>query len=62
MATSLLMEGGDGKAVLSAYVQMYALVGDPPHQAITASGTYGDTLVKLDDGWRFVRRTFTADA
>jgi ketosteroid isomerase-like protein len=61
VATSLLIQGGGGEAVLSAYVQMYALVGDPPHQVITASGTYADALVKLDDGWRFVRRTFTAD-
>ncbi len=70
VATSLLIDAdgdgdGDGDckgAVLLAYVQMYALVGDPPRQTITASGTYTDSLVKLDEGWRFVRRTFTADA
>jgi hypothetical protein len=61
VATSLVIEGNDRDAELRAYVQMYALVGDPPHPEITASGTYRDSLVKLDDGWRFVRRTFTAD-
>ncbi len=62
VASSLLIEGNDGQAVLRAYVQMYALAGDPPHQAISASGTYADTLVRLEDGWRFVRRTFTSDS
>jgi uncharacterized protein (TIGR02246 family) len=62
VATSLLIDGGGDGAVLRAYVQMYALVGDPPRQTITASGTYTDSLVKLEEGWRFVRRTFTADA
>jgi ketosteroid isomerase-like protein len=62
VATSLLIQGDDGTAVLSAYVQMYALAGDPPRQVITASGTYADILVKVEDSWRFVRRTFTADA
>jgi len=62
VATSLLIDGAGAGAVLRAYVQMYALVGDPPRQTITASGTYTDSLVKLEEGWRFVRRTFTADA
>ncbi|HUY67320.1 MAG TPA: nuclear transport factor 2 family protein [Acidimicrobiales bacterium] len=62
VATSLLIDGGGGEAVLRAYVQMYALVGDPPRPTVTASGTYTDSLVKLGGAWRFVRRTFTADA
>jgi hypothetical protein len=61
VASSLLIEGDDTGAVLRAYVQMYALAGDPPHQVITASGTYADTLVKVEGDWRFVRRTFIQD-
>ncbi|MGH9207314.1 MAG: nuclear transport factor 2 family protein [Acidimicrobiales bacterium] len=61
VTTSLLIDGGEGEAVLRAYVQMYALVGDPPRPAVTASGTYTDSLVKRGGAWRFVRRTFAAD-
>ena len=61
VATSLLIDGGDGEALLRAYVQMYALEGEPPRPVITASGTYSDALVKLDGDWRFVRRTFSPD-
>lgn len=62
MATNLVIDGHGDKATLQAYVQMYALLGDPPRQEITASGKYTDTLAKVDGNWRFVRRTFTVDA
>jgi hypothetical protein len=62
VATNLVIEGHGDEATLQAYVQMYALIGDPPHQEITASGKYADTLAKVDGSWRFVRRTFTRDA
>jgi uncharacterized protein (TIGR02246 family) len=61
VATNLVIDGHGDEARLQAYVQMYALLGEPPRQQITASGKYDDTLVKVDGNWRFVRRTFTTD-
>jgi len=62
VATNLVIDGHGDQATLDAYVQMYALAGDPPRQEITASGKYADTLSKVDGHWLFVRRTFTRDA
>jgi ketosteroid isomerase-like protein len=62
VATNLVIEGDGDKATLKAYVQMFALTGEPPKQSITAAGKYNDTLVKEDGRWKFVRRTFTADS
>jgi uncharacterized protein (TIGR02246 family) len=62
VATNLVIDGDGDQATLHAYVQMYALVGDPPRQEITASGVYADTLSKVDGKWLFERRTFTSDA
>ena len=61
IATSLVIDGDGDHAELRAYVQMYVMVGDPPRHEISASGTYADTLVRVGDTWRFVRRTFTPD-
>jgi uncharacterized protein (TIGR02246 family) len=61
IATSLVIEGDGDRAALRAYVQMFAMVGEPPHHEVTASGTYADTLVRVGGAWRFVRRTFTRD-
>ena len=61
IATSLVIDGDGDHAELRAYVQMFAMVGEPPHHEVTASGTYTDTLARVDGAWRFVRRTFTAD-
>ena len=61
IATSLIIDGDDDHAELRAYVQMFAMVGEPPRHEVTASGTYRDALVKVDGAWRFVRRTFTID-
>jgi uncharacterized protein (TIGR02246 family) len=61
VATSLIIEGNGSEAAVRAYVQMYALVGDPPRHEVTASGTYADALVKDEGAWRFVRRTFIKD-
>jgi hypothetical protein len=62
VATNLVIEGDGDKATLKAYVQMFALTGEPPRQNITAAGKYSDTLAKEDGRWKFVRRTFTADS
>ena len=62
VASNLVVEGDGARATLRAYVQMYALAGDPPAQRIVASGRYDDTLVKLDGRWVFERRVFTRDA
>ncbi len=62
IATNLVIEGDGERATLRAYLQMFALEGDPGHQQIAASGKYADTLVKEDGRWRFERRVFTADA
>jgi uncharacterized protein (TIGR02246 family) len=61
IATSLIVDGDDDQAELRAYVQMFAMVGDPPRHEVTASGTYYDSLVRVDGAWRFVNRTFTRD-
>lgn len=61
IAASLVVDGDGDHAELRAYVQMFALVGEPPRHEVTASGTYRDTLVRVNGGWRFVRRTFTID-
>jgi hypothetical protein len=63
IASNLLIDGdGDaGCATLSAYVQMFALTGDPPCQVVAASGLYDDRLVKVDGRWHFERRVFVAD-
>ncbi|MHB1583570.1 MAG: nuclear transport factor 2 family protein [Acidimicrobiales bacterium] len=61
IASNLLIDGNDGAATLSAYVQMFSLTGDPPRQAVAASGLYDDRLVKIDGRWRFERRVFVAD-
>ena len=63
VASNLLVEGDSttGLASLAAYVQMFALSGDPPRQTIAASGRYADRLRKVDGRWQFVRRVFTRD-
>ncbi len=61
VATNLLVDGDGDRAELRAYVQLWALDGDPPLQAVRASGTYHDTLVKEGGEWRFVRRTYVGD-
>jgi uncharacterized protein (TIGR02246 family) len=61
IATSLVIDGDGDHAELRAYVQMLAMVGEPPRHEVTASGTYTDTLVRVGGSWRFVRRVFTRD-
>jgi uncharacterized protein (TIGR02246 family) len=61
VATNLVIEGDGDQARIRAYVQLYVLAGDPPHQQVSASGTYTDDLVKQGGQWRFVRRTFGND-
>ena len=61
VATNLVVDGDGDRAELRAYVQLFTLVGDPPRQEVAASGTYADTLARVDGSWRFVRRTFTRD-
>jgi uncharacterized protein (TIGR02246 family) len=61
IATSLVIDGEGDHAELRAYVQLFAMVGQPPHHEVTASGTYTDSLVRVDGSWRFVRRTFNRD-
>jgi ketosteroid isomerase-like protein len=61
VATNLVIDGtGDG-ATCKAYVQLFAMVGEPPRHQVTAAGVYDDTLSKADGTWRFVRRTFIPD-
>lgn len=64
VASNLVIDGdgSSGQATLAAYVQMYALTGDPPRQEILASGTYDDRLTKVAGRWRFARRVFTPDS
>jgi uncharacterized protein (TIGR02246 family) len=62
VASNLVVEGDGSRATLRAYVQMYALAGEPPVQQVVASGRYHDVLVKLDGRWVFERRVFTRDA
>lgn len=61
IATSLIIDGDGDHAGLRAYVQMFTMVGEPPKHEVTASGTYDDTLARVDGAWRFVRRNFTID-
>lgn len=61
IATSLVIDGDGDHAQLRAYVQMFTMVGEPPRHQVSASGTYADTLTRVDGAWRFVRRSFTAD-
>jgi uncharacterized protein (TIGR02246 family) len=61
IATSLVVDGEGDHAELRAYVQMFAMVGEPPRHEVTVSGTYSDTLARVGGAWRFVRRTFTRD-
>ncbi len=62
IATNLVIDGDGDRATLEAYVQMYALVGEPPRRELVASGKYADQLAKVDGRWAFVRRVFTRDA
>jgi SnoaL-like domain len=65
VATNLVVDGNGDAATLKAYVQMYVLAGEPgepPHQTVTTSGKYDDTLAKEDGSWKFVQRVFTADS
>ena len=61
VATNLVIDGAGEQATMKAYVQLFAMIGDPPRHQVTASGTYVDTLTKADGTWRFIRRTFNAD-
>ncbi|HWD52069.1 MAG TPA: nuclear transport factor 2 family protein [Acidimicrobiales bacterium] len=61
VATNLVIDGAGGEATMKAYVQLFAIIGEPPRHQVTASGTYVDTLTKADGNWRFIRRTFNAD-
>ncbi|HEV3264893.1 MAG TPA: nuclear transport factor 2 family protein [Acidimicrobiales bacterium] len=61
VATNLVIDGAGDQATMKAYVQLFAMIGEPPRHQVTASGTYVDTLSKADGTWRFIRRTFHAD-
>jgi ketosteroid isomerase-like protein len=61
VATNLVIDGTGDQATMKAYVQLFAMIGEPPRHQVTASGTYVDTLTKADGSWRFIRRTFNAD-
>jgi uncharacterized protein (TIGR02246 family) len=61
IATNVIIEGDGDRARIRAYLQMYALMGEPARQQVAASGRYDDELAKVDGSWRFVRRTFTPD-
>ncbi len=62
VASNLVIDGDGTEATLQAYVQMFVLSGEPSQQVVAASGKYSDQLTKADGTWRFIRRTFTADA
>lgn len=62
IASNLLIEGDGDRATLKAYIQMFAMAGDPPTQQIATAGLYSDELVKKDGQWLFVRREFIADS
>jgi uncharacterized protein (TIGR02246 family) len=62
IATNLVIEGDGDQARVRAYLQMYALMGEPARQGVAASGKYDDRLAKVNGSWRFLRRTFTPDA
>ncbi len=62
VATNVIIEGDGDQARLRAYLQMYALMGEPARQEVAASGKYDDRLAKVNGAWRFVRRTYTPDA
>jgi len=49
---------GDRASVIS-YVHAVLLLDRDPQQWVDAVGTYADTFVRTDDGWRIRERTFT---
>jgi SnoaL-like domain len=53
-----MIEVEGDKATCKAY--FFLATGTPPQLAV--SGSYDDELVRVDGEWRYVRRTFTADA
>jgi len=51
---------GDGDEASGRCYFMMMIAGAPPQVAM--SGSYRDSLRRVDGGWRFVRRDFEADA
>jgi len=62
VASNFVIEGDGDRATMKAYVQMFALAGEPPQQTVAISGKYEDILTKQDGSWKFERRSFTADS
>lgn len=58
-ATNLVIEGEGSRAQGSAFLIGY-LAG--PDYKVIVTGRYTDELVKTEDGWRFSKRVFRADA
>lgn len=61
VTTNLVITGDGDTATLKAYVQMFAVAGDPPRPELITSGRYEDELSRVDGRWAFVRRVFTSD-
>jgi 3-phenylpropionate/cinnamic acid dioxygenase small subunit len=47
------------RASVTSYVHAVLLLDRDPQQWVDAVGTYADTFVRTDDGWRIRERTFT---
>jgi uncharacterized protein (TIGR02246 family) len=60
VVSSMLVDGDGDRASLRAYLQVFAL-GDDGSFQVAVQGTYDDELVRVPDGWRFARRSFSID-
>jgi len=58
-ATNILIDGDDDTATGSAYLE--ATTGFGADRTPIATGRYDDSLVRTDEGWRFVRRVMRPD-
>ena len=55
---NIVVDVADQNATARTYLIM-VIAGNPP--TLMLSGIYQDELVRNDDGWRFVKRSVTAD-
>jgi len=60
-ASNVLIEGDGDEARVRAYIHVTKTVGQPAETVIMTSGSYDDTVRRVDGEWRFAARRFTRD-
>jgi uncharacterized protein (TIGR02246 family) len=61
VVTNVVVDGDGDTAKVTAYLQVWANVGEAGTPALITTGQYMDDLVREDGVWLFASRVFTSD-